>query len=1131
MVRPVFFDESGRRATGYRVIKWLAATLVVVVVGLFILSLTQLQSAGPLPLHPVRTMFAKLGVPGFHGSGFHAHGRGAGSSGWEKRQAGLATDAAPPLAVGFYTPWDEGSAASLSRHIGQLDWLVPSWLELYGDDHRLVEDPDKRGRAILAAAPVKPLLLPMVQNSKDGVWDGAGLAKLLADPAERARLITRLSAYLEANQASGIVFDFEEVPPSAQADYKLFLSETRTAFAPHHWLVAIAAPFDDSDWDYVAYGRLTDRVILMAYDQHWETGAAGPIAAEPWFAALLQARLKQLDPAKVIVAIGNYAYDWTKGVTAANELTIEEAWTQAHENGAAITFDPASRNPFYSFTDNGAQHQVWMLDAATSFNELKIAGAQKIAGVALWRLGSEDPSLWRIWGRGTKLDSAGIKAIPAGTNIDLEGKGEILEVTATPTPGVRTITTDAQSLITDEGFTRLPTPYVIDRAGFHPGLVALTFDDGPDPVWTPQILDILKREHVPATFFVVGENAVAEPGIIRRIVDEGHEIGNHTYTHPNLGLESVETAKLEIAANERAIESIGGHGTRLFRAPFMGDAEPTTPDEIEPILAAQNLGYISIGLHVDPLDWEKPPADVIVARTIAGATSTDEFTGGQIVLLHDAGGDRQGTVDALPRIIEGLRAKGYRFVPVSELAGMTAAQVNPVVTVQPVADNIVFTTTFVLGRVIGVLFIAAISLGIVRALALTLFARLDARRRERLPVPPIDPARFVSVLIPAYNEAKVIEATVARVLESQEVGLEVIVIDDGSRDATGDIVEAAFGGDPRVRLLRLVNCGKARALNEGLLHARGEIVIAVDADTQFEPLTIARLARWFVDPAIGAVAGNAKVGNRNNLATRWQALEYITAQNLERRALSWFDAITVVPGAVGAWRMAALTQCGGYPADTLAEDQDLTIAVQRAGWRVMYDQSAIAWTEAPETFAALMKQRYRWAFGTLQCLWKHRAILATGKPRGLARVGLPQAWLFQIGFGLLSPLIDLGLIISLVQTGLSVWEHGAAASTTELTRLAAYWLSFSAIDMFAAWTAFRLEPAENRRLLWLLLPQRFGYRQMMYYVVMRAVGAAVQGPRVGWGKLERSASVAPTRPAPAAPILPTPAAPVQSEAG
>ena len=1111
MTKPVFFDASGRRRRGLKLFAWGLAGLAVVLAGLFFVTLTDLPNIGPLPLHPVRTVLARMGV--MHARGTTAHHGGIENAGndWEKALPGLDKPAPQPLAVAFYTPWDDASIASLGRNIGTLDWLMPSWLSVYGDDHRLVADPDPRGRAIIAAAGRKPLLFPMVQNSDDGIWDGAGLAKLFADPAERARLIVRLTAYLAQQQAAGIVLDFEEIPVGAQGNYKLFLAELRTAFAPHRWLVTIAAPLDDSDWDYAAYSKLSDRLILMAYDQHWESGGPGPIAAEPWFAAKLEARMRSLDPAKVIVAFGNYSYDWSKGKAGANELSVEEAWTQAHDNDAAIGFDAATRNPSYRFTANGTAHEVWMLDAATSLNELKIAGAMHVAGTALWRLGSEDPSLWRIWGRGARLDSAGLRSIPAGNNIDLEGRGEILEVTGTPTPGARSVRIDDDGLVADEHFGRLPTPFVIDRAGYKPGLVALTFDDGPDPAWTPQVLDLLKREHVPATFFVIGENAVNSPDLVRRIVAEGHEIGNHTYTHPNLGLESAAAAGIEIASTERAIEALTGHSTRLFRAPFMGDAEPTTPDEIEPILAAQRLGYISVGLHVDPLDWQEPDAATITARTIAGVTSNDEYSGGQIVLLHDSGGDRSATVTALPGIIEGLRAKGYRFVAVSALAGLTMAAVNPVAAPSPVADQVVFAGSYALNRLVAGLFMLAITLGIARALALMVFAGRDARRRAGQAVPAIDPQRFVSVLIPCFNEARVIAATVARVLESRDVRLEIIVIDDGSADATGDVVAAAFAAEPRVRLLRLANGGKARALNAGLALAQGEIIIALDADTQFEALTIARLARWFADPAIGAVAGNAKVGNRVNLVTRWQALEYVTAQNLERRALGWFDAITVVPGAVGAWRMTALAACGGYPADTLAEDQDLTIAVQRAGWRVAHDQTAVAWTEAPESWGGLMQQRYRWAYGTLQCLWKHRAVIASGRPRGLARIGLPQAWLFQIGFGLLSPLIDLGLIVSTIRTGVSVWEHGAAASTVELTRMALYWLAFSSIDMLAGWTAFWLEPAEPKRLLWLLLPQRFGYRQMMYYVVVRAVGAALQGPIVGWGKLKRTASVTAVR--------------------
>jgi hypothetical protein len=249
------------------------------------------------------------------------------------------------------------------------------------------------------------------------------------------------------------------------------------------------------------------------------------------------------------------------------------------------------------------------------------------------------------------------------------------------------------------------------------------------------------------------------------------------------------------------------------------------------------------------------------------------------------------------------------------------------------------------------------------------------------------------------------------------------------------------------------------------------------------------------------------VGNRVNLVTRWQAVEYVTAQNLERRALARFGAITVVPGAVGAWRRTALDAVGGYPLDTLAEDQDLTIAIQRVGWRIAYDTEAVAWTEAPESFRALSRQRFRWAYGTLQCLWKHRDIWRDGNPAGLAWVGLPQAWLFQIGFAVVSPIIDLALVVSMIDTAVRVHQHGWAQTESDVLRMALYWLAFTAVDIACGAVAYRLEPRERRYPALLLVAQRIVYRQIMYSVVIRAVGTAILGPWVGWGKLERTGRV------------------------
>ena len=884
-------------------------------------------------------------------------------------------------------------------------------------------------------------------------------------------------------------------------------------FAARKWIVAIAVPADDPDWNLTAYAAVTDKLFLMAYDEHYQGGPPGPIASQRWFEGVVARAARQIPPGRMVVAVGSYAYDWKKGGDT-DALSVEEAWLNARESGVSPAFDPESGNSRFGYEEGGQRHDVWIADAATAHNQLAALDRMGVRSVALWRLGSEDPSFWALFGRDNRTlpSPAVIRAIPAGTNVDIEGNGEILRIGAVPVSGMRTVATSPQGMVIDERFQRLPSPYQVRRTGYRPGLVALTFDDGPDADWTAKILDILKAKQAPATFFVIGENGLTERGLLKREIAEGHEVGSHTYTHPNLADASVNETTLELNSTQRLFQAFTGRSLRLFRAPYFGDAEPTTADEINPVAQAQTLGYLSVGLHVDPGDWKRPGIDEIVNRTVEGVEASSPERSGNIVLLHDSGGDRSQTVAALPLLIDQLRAKGYRFVTVSALAGIAPGTVNPPISssdrVAAGADLGLFL--FMGWSMIALkwLFTVAITLGILRAVALSGLALVQARRESRTIFPEIDPAAHVTVLIPAFNEERVIERAVRRVLDSRDVRVSVIVIDDGSKDRTSAVVNEAFADDPRVALLTLENGGKARALNRALALVESDILIALDADTQFEPTTIARLARWFSDPALGAVAGNAKVGNRVNLVTCWQALEYITAQNLERRALARLDAMTVVPGAVGAWRVETLRAVGGYPHDTLAEDQDLTIAIQRAGWNVHYDQYAVAWTEAPETFRALAKQRFRWAFGTLQCLWKHGRLIREGQPRGLARIGLPQAILFQILLASISPIIDLALIFSLFETWLHVAAHGWAQTETDLGRMLTYWLIFTAIDLLAAIIAFALERRERWRLLWLLIPQRIGYRQIMYYVVLKALVQAIRGPSVGWGKLERSGRVA-----------------------
>ncbi|MBQ1497617.1 MAG: glycosyltransferase [Sphingomonas sp.] len=1100
MERPIFFDASGKR-NRWTMRAFFALLLVIVLAaGAFAMTVVRVPTPGPLAValeHPQPRSLKQ-----------QANRLRHSFASWLPQ--GPAKASAAPLAVGFYVPWDDASGASLRRHINELDWVVPSLYTVTGPQHRIATAPDTEFDPILASATRRPKVLPMVQNATGDNWDSAGAAALLRDPKTRAAFLDDLQRTLAARKADGVVFDFEELPTASQRDYLALLREARARFAAAKLSIAVTVPAQDDDWNMKAYAAAADHVILMNYDEHAPATAAGPIASQAWFVRQMNAALTQVPAEKLIVGIANYGYNWT-APGKADPISIEEAWLIAHDSEATVTFDKASGNQSFAYEENGTEHTVWMADATTAWNQLRAANIKGVGGVALWRLGSEDSNFWAALGAAHSGKIPDLRRIEAVGDVDVEGSGEILRITSTPSVGARTIVQNPQGLIVDEIFHSLPTPYVVTRTGYMPGKVALTFDDGPDADWTPKILDVLKQKQVTGTFFMIGENAMAEPFLVRRVVDEGHEIGSHTFTHPNLALASTRGTRIELNATQRLIEAYTGRSVRLFRAPYFGDAEPTTADELIPALTAQRAGYTNVGLHVDPNDWQRPGVDAIVDTTLREVEAGNAEQSGQIILLHDGGGDRSQTLAALPRIIDGLRAKGYQFVPVSQLAGLTRDQVMPEVQEGDLAavrmDVGIFLVAATLGFMLKWSFFLAIALGIARALVLAGLAVNGNRRKNRPLAPEIVPDRFVSVLIPAFNEAKVIEASIRRVLASEQVNVEVIVLDDGSQDGTSDVVRAAFAGEPRVKLLTLENGGKARALNRGLALARGDIVIALDADTQFEPLTIARLARWFEDPEVGAIAGNAKVGNRINLVTRWQAVEYVTSQNLERRALASLDAIMVVPGAVGAWRKAALDDVGGYPVDTLAEDQDLTIAIQRKGWRVGYDIDAVAWTEAPESFRALARQRFRWAFGTLQCLWKHRAILRTRKPAGLALVGIPQAWVFQIAFALISPLIDLALIASIVGTAVRVWQHGWAQTESDVLRMGIYWISFMAIDFLCGWVAYRMEKREKRYPGLLLLAQRFVYRQLMYWVVIRAVANALRGPWVGWGKLERSGRV------------------------
>ena len=517
---------------------------------------------------------------------------------------------------------------------------------------------------------------------------------------------------------------------------------------------------------------------------------------------------------------------------------------------------------------------------------------------------------------------------------------------------------------------------------------------------------------------------------------------------------------------------------------------------------AAEMNYLTVGEKNDPQDWRlfayKPGTEALdetrprYAADIASSVIANRDVG-SIVLLHDAGGnppDRSRTLAALPLLIDQLRAQGYQFVSLSDYSGIPRAKLMPVVTGKDTllvgGDRYVFEVSYFVQRLLTTLFTLSLLLGVSRAV-LFLGLALVQRVREKHRVFPVGFTPSVSVIIAAYNEEKVIARTVQTLLESDYPNLEIIVVDDGSKDNTSGVVQERFAQEPRVQHIRKENGGKASALNRGLEAAHGEIFISLDADTLFAKETISRLVRHFADSGVGAVAGNVRVGNTQTIWTKWQYLEYVTSQNFDRRAYDLLNCITVVPGAVGALRREAVLAVGGYTHDTLAEDTDLTWKLRRSGWQIVNDNTAMAYTEAPESLRALAKQRFRWAFGTLQCLWKHRS--AVGHHGAFGCLALPSLWVYQILFPAISPFMDLTVLWAVFQTNFLL--------------ISSYYLLIFLVELIAAIIAVRMDKADGRMLPWLFF-QRFLYRQLMYYVILKAVVSAIRGGAVGWGKLDRT---------------------------
>ncbi|GAB3414526.1 hypothetical protein GCM10027569_34980 [Flindersiella endophytica] len=672
--------------------------------------------------------------------------------------------------------------------------------------------------------------------------------------------------------------------------------------------------------------------------------------------------------------------------------------------------------------------------------------------------------------------------------------------------------------------------------------IALTFEDGPDPLWTPRILDVLRKHDAHATFFVVGANVMEHPALTRRIVAEGHEIGSHGFTHADFAGLPGWRKRLELGLTQEALAGTAGVRTGLFRPPYSSTPQRLTGRAYDAARAAGENGYLTVLADREPSDLSGLTSRQVLKQTMP---ADDQ---GLVVSFHDAGGDRTAVIAALDRMLSDLDDRHFRATTVSDGLGIRSANL-PAGPAGRIGGEALLAARqggewalTGLGAALG----AASVLTIGRMLILLYYARRHAirARRERarklkararalkaearavnaharavgsgrrgrlargrvarardrardLAVEAAPYAPPVTVIVPAYNEAAGIAATVYSLVDTRYAGwLEVIVVDDGSTDGTADIVEEL--GIPGVRLIRQRNSGKSAALNTGMAYARSEILILVDGDTVFGPRTIERLVTPFSDPDVGAVSGNTKVGNAKGLLGLWQHIEYVIGFNVDRRMFDMLECMPTVPGAVGAFRRHAIAGVGGVSEDTLAEDTDLTMAICRAGWRVVYEERARAWTEAPSSVRQLWKQRYRWCYGTLQAMWKHRRAVVQRGPAGVfGRRGLTYLALFQYLLPLLAPAVDVLALYSLAfgDAGRMLWV----------------WLAFVVGQALIAAYALRLD-RESLSPLWTIPLQQLFYRQFMYVVVIQSVVTAVVGTPLRWHQIRREGTFAAAAP-------------------
>ena len=995
-----------------------------------------------------------------------------------------------PVRLAFFDPEDESSRISLQENKGGITHVAVTWWTLGASGYELEPQVHEEEKIALYD---KIRLLPVLTNDEGGERQPEPVETLLRLSPDRQRiLLESLITQTQALGAPGLMIDWGEIDPSLKYQMRGFLGRLADLLHKNQLELWMIMPVGQEleAYDLESLCDQADRLVAMLHDETGEADSPGPIASLDWFEGWLKAMMSYGRSEQWIISLGVHGYDWTQGEPRAETLGFYDSLARAHWAGLP-RIEPSSQSDqlHFAYRLGKQRHDVWFLDAVTMANQINILEQYAPGGIGMWKLGLEDRDAWKVFSAaGTgKIGLSGLpRTVRPSGMIGHVGEGDALMPYLEEQNGRRVLLPMAN------GYWRgiydpLPHPASVMHSGNQRSdQVALTFDDGPDSEWTPKILDILKEHQVLATFFIVGSSAESHPDLIQRILEEGHELGNHTFTHPNLSDISDHQIRLELNATRRLLEGLTGRSLLFFRPPYNADSNPETSSELRPLRIARDLGYVTVGQSIDSKDWERPGAEAIFEAVQQGRAH------GQTVLFHDGGGDRSQTVAALPRVISYLRERGDQITTVGTLLGLAPSETMPPILAERWTLSGVTNFIFWLWRVsqkgLGTLLLCT-TVFLVLRLGVVWIGSSSPPQPVRLEKP-----LGVSVLLPAFNEARVLSETLISLgLTSYPGPIEFIVIDDGSTDETAALVQEKLQVDPRFRLYRQTNQGKAAALNLGIASSRYPWVVTLDADTHFKEDTISHLVAPLADGRVGAVSGRVRVGNRKRFLPSLQELEYSAGYHLDRTAYARWNCITVVPGAVSAFCREALQKCGNFSEDTWAEDADLTLALHEAGCLIAYAPLAIALTEAPEGPNSLIRQRRRWTYGTLQSIWKHRGLLFSSAHVSLGWFALPSVVLTQTFLAVAIPVVDLGVLFAFLEGQALAWLPWCLALS----------LGMDALPVAIALRRDGESWMGLRKIFWM----RIVYRPLLALAVWAALSRAINGKWLHWKKREQKAGV------------------------